>query len=159
MILKAIFWASLGGLAWTHVGYPVTAAALRRVRSRPVRKAEIEPTVTVIVPAHNEEDVIQQRVENLLELDYPADRLQLVVASDGSTDRTDEIVEELAAKATNVRLLRVERAGKATAQNRANCPSLPTARIMCPSATSNTWYGTMFWCALPARCGATPVTR
>ena len=47
----------------------------------------------------------------------------------------------------------------ATAQKRANWPSLPTARIRWPSATSNTWYGTMFWCALPARCGATPVAR
>ena len=45
VILKAIFWASAAGLAWTHVGYPVVAAALRRVRERPVRKEEIEPTV------------------------------------------------------------------------------------------------------------------
>ena len=95
VILKAIFWASAAGLAWTHVGYPVAAAALRRVRERPVRKAEIEPTVTLIVPAHDEEDVIGRRVENLLELDYPADKLQLVVASDGSTDRTHEIVQRL----------------------------------------------------------------
>ena len=88
MILKAIFWASLGGLAWTHVGYPVAAAALRRVREREVAKDEITPSVTLIVPAHDEEDVIGARVENLLELDYPADKLQDVIASDGSTDRT-----------------------------------------------------------------------
>ena len=53
-----------------------------------MRKDEIEPTVTLIVPAHDEEDVIGARVENLLELDYPADKLEVVVASDGSTDRT-----------------------------------------------------------------------
>ena len=53
MILKAIFWASLGGLAWTHVGYPVAAAALRRVRECEVAKDEITPSVTLIVPAHD----------------------------------------------------------------------------------------------------------
>jgi len=119
VLLKAAFWGSLGALAWTHAGYPVAAAALARLRPRPIRKDDATPDVSVIVAAHDEEDVIARRVANLLELDYPADRLQIVVASDGSTDRTDDIVEELAAKAPNVTLLRVERAGKATAQNRA----------------------------------------
>ena len=61
VILKAIFWASLGGLAWTHVGYPVAAAALRRVREKEIAKDEITPSVTLIVPAHDEEDVIGAR--------------------------------------------------------------------------------------------------
>jgi glycosyltransferase involved in cell wall biosynthesis len=113
---KALFWASLGGLAWTHVGYPVAAAALRRVRVREVAKDEITPSVALIVPAHDEEDVIGARVENLLELDYPPDRLQIVVASDGSSDRTDEIVQAFDG---HVRLLRCERAGKLPALNRA----------------------------------------
>jgi glycosyltransferase involved in cell wall biosynthesis len=123
VILKALFWASAGALAWTHVGYPVAAAALARVRPRPVRKDDVTPGVTVIVAAHDEEDVIARRVENLLELDYPVELLEIVVASDGSTDRTDEIVEEIAQKAAEraprVRLVRSERAGKATAQNTA----------------------------------------
>ena len=118
MVLKAIFWASAAGLAWTHVGYPVAAAALRRVRERPVRKEEIEPTVSLIVPAHDEEDVIEARVQNLLELDYPADKLELVVASDASSDRTDELVEGFAAAHDHVRLLRCERGGKLPALNR-----------------------------------------
>ena len=115
VLVKALFWTSLGGLAWTHVGYPVAAAALRRVREKPVRKAEIEPTVTLIVPAHNEEDVIEQRVQNLLELDYPADKLELVVASDASTDRTHELVRGH----DGVRLLECPRAGKLPTMNRA----------------------------------------
>jgi cellulose synthase/poly-beta-1,6-N-acetylglucosamine synthase-like glycosyltransferase len=119
VLLRAAFWGSLGALAWTHVGYPVAAAALARLRPRPIRKDDATPDVSVIVAAHDEEDVIARRVDNLLELDYPAERLEIVVASDGSTDRTDEIVEELAARTPNVKLLRVERAGKATAQNRA----------------------------------------
>ena len=117
IVLKALFWASLGGLAWTHVGYPLAAAALTRVRSRAVAKDEVTPTVTLIVPAHDEEDVIGSRVENLLELDYPEDRLQVVVASDGSTDRTDEIVSSY--DHGRVRLLPCDRAGKLPALNRA----------------------------------------
>jgi cellulose synthase/poly-beta-1,6-N-acetylglucosamine synthase-like glycosyltransferase len=115
VILKAIFWASAAGLAWTHAGYPVAAAALRRVRERPVRKEEIEPTVSLIVPAHDEEDVIGRRVENLLELDYPADKLEVVIASDGSTDRTHEIVGGY----DGVRLFEAERGGKLPTMNRA----------------------------------------
>jgi cellulose synthase/poly-beta-1,6-N-acetylglucosamine synthase-like glycosyltransferase len=119
VLAKTLFWGSLGALAWTHVGYPVAAAALARLRPRPVRKDDITPDVTVVVAAHDEEEVIGRRVENLLELDYPEERLQVVVASDGSTDRTNEIVEEIASRTPSVRLLRCERAGKASAQNRA----------------------------------------
>ena len=116
MILKGLFWVSLGGLAWTHVGYPVAAAGLRRLRGREVTKDEITPSVALIVPAHDEEDVIGPRVENLLELDYPEERLELVVASDGSTDRTDEIVSSFDGR---VRLLQCERGGKLPSMNRA----------------------------------------
>jgi cellulose synthase/poly-beta-1,6-N-acetylglucosamine synthase-like glycosyltransferase len=116
---KALFWGSLGALAWTHVGYPVAVAALARVRSRPVRREEVTPHVDVVVAAHDEETVIARRVENLLELDYPAERVRVVVASDGSTDRTNEIVRGLAERSDRVELLECERAGKATAQNAA----------------------------------------
>jgi cellulose synthase/poly-beta-1,6-N-acetylglucosamine synthase-like glycosyltransferase len=137
VLLKALFWGSAAGLAWTHVGYPVAAAALARVRPRPVRKDDVTPEVTVIVAAHDEEDVIAQRVENLLELDYPSDLYQVVVASDGSTDRTDEIVLEIAARADGVQLLRCERAGKATAQNTAVAQSL--AEVVAFSDANSTW--------------------
>ena len=61
------------------------------MRTRPVRRdGEAEPTVSVIVAAYNEETVIERRLENLLELDYPADKLEIVVASDASTDRTND---------------------------------------------------------------------
>jgi len=119
VLAKTLFWGSLGALAWTHLGYPVAAAAAARLRGRPVRKDDVTPSVTVVVAAHDEESVIGRRVENLLELEYPSGQLEIVVASDGSTDGTDEIVQEIAKRADNVRLLALERAGKATAQNRA----------------------------------------
>jgi cellulose synthase/poly-beta-1,6-N-acetylglucosamine synthase-like glycosyltransferase len=73
----------------------------------------------VIVAAHDEEAVIERRLENLLALDYPADRLGIVVASDDSGDRTDELVEAVAAREPRVQLLRCPRGGKVAAQNRA----------------------------------------
>jgi cellulose synthase/poly-beta-1,6-N-acetylglucosamine synthase-like glycosyltransferase len=119
-VLKTLFWGSLGALAWTHVGYPLAAAAVARVRTRPVRTDEsYQPTVTVIVAAHDEEAVIEQRLQNLLALDYPADSLSIVVASDASGDRTDELVAAVAAREPRVRLLACARGGKVNAQNRA----------------------------------------
>jgi glycosyltransferase involved in cell wall biosynthesis len=119
-VAKTLFWGSLGALAWTHIGYPVAAGLLARARPRRVAKDEAyEPSVSVIVAAHNEEDVIERRLENLLQLDYPADKLELVVASDASTDRTDERVQAVAAREPRVRLLACERGGKVAAQHRA----------------------------------------
>jgi cellulose synthase/poly-beta-1,6-N-acetylglucosamine synthase-like glycosyltransferase len=119
VITKVLFWGSLGALAWTHVGYPAAMGVLARVRPRPVRRAGIEPSVALIVSAHDEESVIGRGVENLLELDYPVEQLAIVVASDGSTDRTDEIVAEIAAREPRVRLLPCPREGKVSAQHRA----------------------------------------
>ena len=115
---KVLFWGSLGALAWTHVGYPAAMGALARLRPRPVRREDVTPSVALVVSAHDEEAVIGRRVENLLALDYPPERLEIVVASDGSTDRTDAIVEEIAAGESRVRLLPCPREGKVAAQHR-----------------------------------------
>jgi cellulose synthase/poly-beta-1,6-N-acetylglucosamine synthase-like glycosyltransferase len=116
-LARGLFWASLAALAWTHVGYPAAAGLAARLRPRPVRKADVTPTVSVIVAAHDEEGVIGRRLENLLALDYPRDLLELVVASDASADATDPIVEEVASREPRVRLLRCPRGGKVQAQN------------------------------------------
>jgi len=118
VVLKALFWASLAALLWTHLGYALVAGLAARVRRRGVQRADITPAVSVVIAAHDEEDVIERRVRNLLELDYPVDQLEVVVASDASTDRTDEIVERLAGEDRRVRLVRCPRAGKVAAQNR-----------------------------------------
>src|SRR6478735_10409308 len=119
LVLKALFWGSAGALAWTHAGYPLAAAALARVRPKAVRKGDQTPSVTLIVPAHDEEAVIAGRLENLLALDYPPEQLEIVVASDASEDGTNEIVEAVAAKEPRVRLLDCPRGGKVAAQDRA----------------------------------------
>jgi cellulose synthase/poly-beta-1,6-N-acetylglucosamine synthase-like glycosyltransferase len=117
VLARIVFWGGAAALAWTHVGYPAAAAVAARLRPRPVRRDDVLPSVSVIVAAHDEEDVIERRIENLLALDYPAERLEVVVASDASGDRTDELVEAIAAGEPRVRLLRCPRGGKVSAQN------------------------------------------
>jgi cellulose synthase/poly-beta-1,6-N-acetylglucosamine synthase-like glycosyltransferase len=115
--LEIVFWASLAALVWTHFGYPAAVAALARLHPRPPRRAAILPAVSLIVPAYNEEDVIERKLENVLALDYPAEQLEIVVASDASTDATHNIVARFAGR--GVRLIECERGGKVAAQDRA----------------------------------------
>jgi cellulose synthase/poly-beta-1,6-N-acetylglucosamine synthase-like glycosyltransferase len=137
LALEVVFWACVGLLLWTHLGYPLMVAAAARVRPRRVRKQAIEPTVAVIVAAHDEEDVIARRLENLLELDYPSDKLEVVVASDASTDRTNDVVEQFAARDPRVRLVRCPRGGKVAAQNFA--VRLTKGEILAFSDANATW--------------------
>jgi cellulose synthase/poly-beta-1,6-N-acetylglucosamine synthase-like glycosyltransferase len=137
-VAKTLFWGSAAALVWTHVGYPVAAGALARVRERRVAKdASAEPSVTVVVAAYNEDSVIERRLDNLLALDYPSDRIEVVVASDASSDRTDELVEGVAAREPRVRLLRCPRGGKVAAQDRAVRES--TSDVVAFSDANATW--------------------
>jgi cellulose synthase/poly-beta-1,6-N-acetylglucosamine synthase-like glycosyltransferase len=136
-ISKTLFWGSAAALAWTHVGYPLAAAAAARLRPRPVRKGDETPSVTVIVAAHDEEAVVERRIENLLELDYPPEQVDIVVASDASGDETDGIVERVTAQEPRVGLLRCPRGGKVAAQNLAVRES--TADIVAFSDANATW--------------------
>ena len=118
IVLKILFWASLGAILWTHVGYPLLVAAFSGVRRNRVAKDNQTPSVAIVAAAHNEEGVIARLVESLLAQDYQG-WIEVVVASDGSTDRTDVLVEELAGRDGRVRLLRCPRGGKVAAQNAA----------------------------------------
>ena len=113
--VKIAFWAALGALGWTHVGYPLlVAAAARLYRRDPQARGGTLPSVAVIVAAHDEEAVIERRITNLLALDYPHERLELIVTSDASSDRTEELAE-----AARARVIRNPRGGKVAAQDRA----------------------------------------
>jgi cellulose synthase/poly-beta-1,6-N-acetylglucosamine synthase-like glycosyltransferase len=117
LVAKILFWFSLAALVWTHVGYALATALAARMRRRGVDARDIEPSVSVVVAAHNEHDVIERRVRNLLDLDYPPESIEVVVASDASTDGTNDVVERLAAEDLRVKLVRCERGGKVAAQN------------------------------------------
>ena len=117
LLLAIVFWACAALLVWTHALYPLAAGVLARARRRPVRQGGSQPRVTIVIAAHNEETVIERRLQNLLDLDYPAELVHLVVASDASTDRTDELVDAFARREPRVELLRAPRGGKVAAQN------------------------------------------
>src|ERR671930_877077 len=94
-MLITVFLLSALTLCYTWIGYPVLLLLLARVRDVHIHKVDFTPTVTVIVAARNEERNIRGRINNILQMDYPSNSLQLIVASDGSTDRTAEIVREV----------------------------------------------------------------
>jgi cellulose synthase/poly-beta-1,6-N-acetylglucosamine synthase-like glycosyltransferase len=102
---------------YAYVGYPLLVLLLSRIRSQPVRRGPLTPGLSVIIPAHNEAAILPQKIDSLLAQDYPRDRLEIIVASDGSTDETNEIARSLADR--GVRLLDLERGGKAQTLNTA----------------------------------------
>jgi len=117
--VEVVFWSSLGLLAWTHLGYPVFAWVFARVHPKRIAVADSTPQIALIIAAYNEEDVLERRIANLLELDYPEHALQIVIASDASTDETDAIAARFAAAHERVELLACPRGGKVAAQDRA----------------------------------------
>jgi cellulose synthase/poly-beta-1,6-N-acetylglucosamine synthase-like glycosyltransferase len=128
---KVLFWGSLAGIAWTQVGYPA-AAVLRARRRREAWGSGELPNVTVIVAAYNEEPVIERRVANLRALDYPADRLEIVVTSDASTDATESLAE-----ASGARVIQNARGGKVAAQDHAVRET--ESEIVAFSDANSTW--------------------
>jgi cellulose synthase/poly-beta-1,6-N-acetylglucosamine synthase-like glycosyltransferase len=129
-----LFWLALALVVFTYVGFPLLAAVRGRLLRRPYRSGEITPSVSVVIAARNEAGSIGAKIENLWELDYPADRLEVVVASDGSTDATEQIVRSYESghgagaglscsqgrgTVPRVRLLSLARQGKAAALNAA----------------------------------------
>jgi cellulose synthase/poly-beta-1,6-N-acetylglucosamine synthase-like glycosyltransferase len=128
-----LFWGSLVALAWTHVLYPATVALAARVHTRRVALDDgYLPSVAVIVTAYNEEGSIQRRLENLRALDYPPELLEVVVTSDASTDRTEELAE-----AAGARVIRNPRGGKVAAQDAA--VRATEAEIVAFSDANATW--------------------
>jgi cellulose synthase/poly-beta-1,6-N-acetylglucosamine synthase-like glycosyltransferase len=114
-LAAATFVLSLAVCVYIYFGYPALIFVLSRLRPRPVRRGPATPTVTVIVPVFNEEPVIEAKIRNSLELDYPAELLEVLIVSDGSTDGTEELVRHTSD--TRVHLLSLSRCGKAFALN------------------------------------------
>jgi cellulose synthase/poly-beta-1,6-N-acetylglucosamine synthase-like glycosyltransferase len=135
-VLEGIFWICAALIVYTHVGYPLVLRALVTLRRRPTLNPETweqPPLVTLVVAAYDEEDVIADKVANALALDYPRDRLELIVASDGSGDATVERAEAAGADL----VLDLPRGGKIAAQNAA--AERAGGEILAFSDANSTW--------------------
>lgn len=93
LILLILFISSVVLLTYIYVGYPLLIIVMARLFRHPVQKKPISPSVTIVIPTYNEEVVIKEKIENTLSLDYPRDRLQILVCDDASEDRTVEIAK------------------------------------------------------------------
>ena len=118
VMLEVIFWSSVFIIFYTYAGYGMLIVALAAIFRRPITRRDIEPKVTILITAYNEEKSIAAKLEDTLGLDYPKEQLEVIVASDGSSDKTDDIVRSFQRR--GVRLHRVEgRVGKTETQNQA----------------------------------------
>ncbi|NPV65556.1 MAG: glycosyltransferase family 2 protein [Anaerolineae bacterium] len=116
-ILVFIFWICVAAFLWTYFGYPLFMYLLARgKRTPPVTAPDSLPTLTLLIPAHNEADVIRRKLNNSLTLNYPRDRLQILVVDDGSSDGTPDIVREFAVRGVTL-IEQPFRGGKMAAVN------------------------------------------
>ncbi|HTL30262.1 MAG TPA: glycosyltransferase family 2 protein [Tepidisphaeraceae bacterium] len=120
-ILAIVFWLSAACVVYAYAEYPVVIWMLSRAFGRlpvPPTPAGESPKVSLLIAAHNEEAVIDERIANALSMDYPNDRFEIVVASDGSSDRTSEIVSSYSDRGVRVLDYR-PRQGKSSVLNAA----------------------------------------
>jgi len=115
-LAEILFWGSLAVLFYVYAGYPLLLAAIAMFVPRRPPQADFTPRLSILIAAYNEQTGIRRKIEQTLALDYPADLIEILVLSDGSTDQTDAIVESF--RDPRVRLLQVSgRKGKTNAQN------------------------------------------
>ncbi len=119
LALEICFWASAVAIVYTHVGYPLLVRQLGRRDRRQVAEPGVLPRVSLVIAAHDEQSSIERKLSNSLALDYPPELLEVIVASDGSSDRTVEIAQTIAAADTRVKVLDLPRQGKVRAQDEA----------------------------------------
>jgi poly-beta-1,6-N-acetyl-D-glucosamine synthase len=90
--MKFLFWFSLLFTLYAYAGYPFVLYVWMRIRPRPVRRRKIHPDLSIVIAARDEAQVIEKKIKNVLALDYPADRMEVIAVSDGSTDGTDSVL-------------------------------------------------------------------
>ncbi len=115
--MRDIFWLSLALIAYAYAGYPILLLAMARFKRLPVRKEEVLPTVSIVMAVRNEGLRLRRKLDNLRQLEYPLHLLQIVIASDGSTDDTEDILHLERDQVETVMLK--ESVGKAAALNAA----------------------------------------
>ncbi len=117
-IMETVFWLSFTLIVYVYFGYPAVLALWKRIAPRPVAKAYWEPAVSIVIAAHNERQRIEKKIRNCLSLDYPKQKLQIIVSLDGPTDGSEFAVWKYASKGVDV-VHSNEHRGKAAALNAA----------------------------------------
>lgn len=117
MFAELLFWCFWILVVYVYIGYPLFLLVIYKIkRSEGIHRADITPFVSFIIPAFNEEKAIAQKIENTLMLDYPKEKLEIIISSDGSTDNTNDIVKRY--ESENVKLVVLEtNQGKSAAEN------------------------------------------
>jgi len=115
-VIGPLFWLSVLFIVYVYLGYPLVLTLLARMRRNPVEYPSYLPKITLLIAAYNEQDVIASKLENALSLDYPMENLQIIVAADGSDDRTAEIVKGFEPRGVELSY-QPERRGKMAAIN------------------------------------------
>jgi len=130
---KAIFWLSFALVAYVYAGYPLLLWVWSRLRPRPVRPADgvWEPRVSLILAAHNERHTLARKIENCLTLDYPAEKLQVVVSLDGSTDGSAAVAEASRHLHAGLTVVEGSHRGKAAAINRGVAAATGEVLVFC----------------------------
>jgi len=132
--MKYIFWLSVGLLALHYLGYPLLLAVLAKFKAATPSQSRELPHITLLISVYNEEAVIRERLENSLSLDYPRDKLHILVVSDGSTDATHSIVQQYREQGVELQAV-CGRVGKTAALNRV-IPHLDTDIVVFTDANS-----------------------
>jgi len=118
VLLKILFFVSIVTLGYVYVGYPILVFLIAKLKNKKVRKGVFQPYISILIAAYNEEDHIEETIRNKIALDYPKETMEIIVVSDGSTDRTEDIVRKY--ESQGVKLLRqIPRSGKTKALNMA----------------------------------------
>lgn len=135
---RLVFWMMLALVFYAYIGYPLTLFITVNLFPKPVAQQDITPEVSVLICAYNEDEVIEEKIINSLAIDYPPEKLKIVIASDGSDDRTNEIVQRYVKNHEQLILHAYpDRGGKITVINR-TVPKLESEIIVFSDA--NTMY-------------------
>ncbi len=121
--MEIVFWSLVFLSVYSYLLFPLSLPALTKIVRRPWTKKDIRPLVSVVISVYNEEQIIKEKIQNALALDYPAEKLEILIVSDGSTDDTEKIVSGFSDKRLVLKAFK-ERAGKTACLNRA----VPEAR-------------------------------
>lgn len=133
--MKILFWSSIILLFYTYFGYPLFMALLLKFKKeRPINKKEITPYISIVIPAYNEEKSIGAKLNEVINLNYPREKMEVIVVSDASSDRTDEIISGFLSQ--GVKLVRMEKRSGKIAAYRKVLPLLKGEIIVFSDATS-----------------------